>query len=232
MQASATIYESGDYLENNPDWHAADAPFKARWAKTILGRNGVDPKHIVEIGCGSGEILCELSSAFPQARLEGYDISPQAMEIAQPKARDGLAFHLEDYLTADTPAADLIMAFDVFEHVEDYMGFLRKLRTKGQFKLFHIPLDMSVQGVLRSQPIMRVREIVGHLHYFDKETALATLRDCGYEIVDWNYTYHASLLNRRLAARVMDAPRKVLRAVNEDFAVRLLGGASMMVLTR
>jgi cyclopropane fatty-acyl-phospholipid synthase-like methyltransferase len=232
MQASATIYESGDYLDNNPDWHAGDAPFKARWASEILRRNGADPKHIVEIGCGSGEILCELAATFPQARLEGYDISPQAMSIAQPKASERLAFHLEDYLEGEREQAELLMAIDVFEHVPDYMGFLRKMKPKAQLKLFHIPLDMSVQGVLRNKPIMRVREIVGHLHYFDKDTALATLRDCGYEIVDWNYTYHSSLLNRRLAARLLDLPRRVLRAANEDFAVRLLGGASMMVLAR
>ena len=79
------------------------------------------------------------------------------------------------------------MAIDVFEHVEDYFGFLRKLREKAEYKIFHIPLDLSVQTVLRSSPIIKGRKSVGHIHYFTKETALETLKDTGYEIIDYFY---------------------------------------------
>jgi len=44
------------------------------------------------------------------------------------------------------------MAIRLFEHVEDYLGFLRKMKTKATFKVFHIPLDLSVQTVLRMSP--------------------------------------------------------------------------------
>ena len=33
----------------------------------------------------------------------------------------------------------------VLEHLEDYFGFLRKLKTRATYKVFHIPLDLSVQ---------------------------------------------------------------------------------------
>lgn len=226
-------YETGEYLEHNPDWHAGDSPFKAQWIAEILARNNVEPKHIVEVGTGSGEILVELKKRYPAALLEGYDISPQAYAIAAPKAADGLVFHHEDYLTADAPAPDLLMAIDVFEHVEDYMAFLKALKPRAAMQLFHIPLDLSVQGILRGKSIMGARKMIGHLHYFYKDTALAVLTDCGYEVVDWNYTHGAeSLPNRPLRTRVANAPRKLARKVNEDFGVRLMGGASMMVLTR
>lgn len=233
MNSSDSIYESGTYLAENPDWHAEDAPYKAGWIADILRRNAVDPRHIVEIGCGSGQVLVDLAKEFPAARLEGYDISPQAMAIAAPKARDGLAFHQADYLATETAAPDLLMAIDVFEHVEDYMSFIRAMRPRATWKLFHIPLDLSVQGLLRGTPIMHARKVVGHLHYFYKDTALATVRDCGLEVVDWNYTHGAEHLpNRALRTRLFNIPRRLLRATNEDFAVRLMGGASMMVLAR
>lgn len=228
-----SIYESGAYLESNPDWHAADAPLKARWIADILRRNRLSPATIVEIGSGSGEVLVELRRFFPEARLAGYDISPQAHAIASGKATSSLAFYHADYLTTDAPAPDLLMAIDVFEHVPDYMGFLEKMRTRGEWKLFHIPLDLSVQGVLRGKGLAHARSVIGHLHYFTKDTALATLRDCGYEIVDWNYTHGAvSAPNRHLRTQVLNVPRRLLRMINEDFCVRLLGGASMVGLAK
>jgi hypothetical protein len=106
------------------------------------------------------------------------------------------------------------------------------MKNRAQFKVFHIPLDLSVQGLLRGSPLY-ARTTVGHLYYFVKDTALATLADCGLEILDWNYTHGAEHLpNQLFRTRLLNVPRRLLRAVNEDFAVRLLGGSSMMVLAR
>ena len=170
-----SIYETGQYLANKPDWHAGHAPVKAGWISEILDRNRISPKSIVEIGCGAGEILVRLAEIYPAATLEGYDISPQAFAIASPKETDRLKFHHRNFLEEPAKAIDLLMAIDVFEHVEDYMAFIRGLKGRSRYALFHIPLDLSVQMVLRSKPILHVREEVGHLHYFYKDTALATL---------------------------------------------------------
>ena len=80
---------------------------------------------------------------------------------------------------------------------------------------------------------MRVREEVGHVHYFYKETALATLKSTGYEIVDWRYT-HASqeLPNRPLGMRLLNLPRAIMQKVNADLSVRLLGGSSLLVIAK
>jgi SAM-dependent methyltransferase len=227
---SATIYESGEYLEANPDWHAADAPFKAGWIAQILERNRVTPRHVVEIGSGSGEVLVGLAKHFPQARFDGYDISPQAHAIAGPKSGGKLAFHRGDYLAVagaggdDRP--DVLMAIDVFEHVEDYMAFIRNMKSLATWKVFHIPLDLSVQGLLRGSPIMHSRQVVGHLHYFCKDTALATLRDCGYEVIDWNYTHGAEMLpGKSLRTRLFNLPRKVARPRVDDPVVSVLRSA-------
>ncbi|AGB21787.1 methyltransferase family protein [Mycobacterium sp. JS623] len=230
---SESPYQSGEYLANNPDWHAEDSPFKAQWIADILVRNHVAPKHVVEVGTGSGEILVQLRDSFPAARLEGYDISPQAHAIAARKSADRLTFHHADYLTSDGPAPDVVMAIDVFEHVDDYMGFLRAMKSRAEWKVFHIPLDLSAQAVLRGKPFVTARESIGHLHYFTKDTALAVLADCGYEVVDWFYTHGAETLpHRSIRTKITNIPRRMIRAVNEDFGVRLLGGASIMVLAR
>lgn len=230
---SSEIYQSGEYLDNNPDWHAIDAPIKGGWVANILHRNKLTPETIVEIGCGSGEILVKLAKEFPHAKLAGYDISPQAYQIAAPKATDRLSFTEADYLAAPIVPTDALLAIDVFEHVENYMAFIRAMKPRATWKVFHIPLDLSVQGVLRGNSIIHARNTLGHLHYFYKDSALATLRDCGYEIVDWNYTFGTEQLpNRTLRTRLFNYPRKALRLISTDFAVRVTGGAALMVLTR
>lgn len=231
--APQSIYDDGSYLEANPDWHAADAPFKAQWIARLLQQHSIVPISIAEVGCGSGEILVELRRRYPDATFTGYDISTQASAINSVKTEPGLDFYQLDFLAKDTPKTDLLLAIDVFEHIEDYMGFIRALKDKAAYKIFHIPLDLSVQGLLRAKPLIHSRKIVGHLHYFFKDTALATLTDCGFEVIGWNYTHGAEELpGRSLRTRLLNTPRKIARQFNEDLAVRFFGGASLMVLTR
>lgn len=141
--------------------------------------------------------------------------------------------HADLLAEPDDRAFDVLMAIDVFEHVEDCFSFLRRMRTRGSFKVFHIPLDLSVQAVIRPLRLMKARSDVGHIHYFTKETALATLADSGYEVIDSFYTCGAiELPNRGWKANLMKLPRRLSYSLSPDFAARILGGFSMMVLAK
>ena len=67
------------------------------------------------------------------------------------------------------------------------MGFLEKCRAKAEYKIYHIPLDVHVSSVLRNA-FIGGRYTLGHLHYFTADSAIATLKDTGHEIVDYLYT--------------------------------------------
>lgn len=228
------IYKDGTYLDNNPSWHEEDSPWKARQIRNIIERNSLNPLRICEVGCGAGEILRQLSIFYDEKiELFGYEVSPQAFRLCKKKSKQNLIFKLSDLLQDNDTYFDIVMAIDVFEHVEDYLGFLRKLRGKAEYKIFHIPLDLSVQMVLRSSPIIEVRKTVGHIHYFTKEIALETLKDTGYEIVDYFYTGSSlELPNRGWKANLLKIPRRLAFLANKDLAVRVLGGYSLMVLAK
>lgn len=231
---NATVYENGTYLKNNPTWHEEDSAWKTRQINKILTKNNVKPISVCEIGCGAGEILnCMTQSYGENVDFSGYEISPQAFSICKKKEKPNLKFHSQDLFLEENARFDVVMAIDVFEHVEDYFGFLRKLRPMGTYKVFHIPLDLSVQTVFRSEPIMKGRREVGHIHYFTKDTALATLNDTGYQVIDYAYTSGSlDLPNRGFRANLLKLPRRLLFSLKQDFAVRLLGGFSLMVLAR
>jgi len=130
--ATESIYQDGTYLEQTGgSWHAEDSPWKARLVLDLLRANGIAPKTLAEVGCGAGEILCNLRDALPDTELHGWDISPQAHELCAPKARERLHFHLGDVCEEDV-SYDVLVAADVFEHVPDYLGSRRRRRSSSR----------------------------------------------------------------------------------------------------
>lgn len=231
---SGSIYEDGSYLGKNPTWHEEDSAWKATQIIKILDRNGIDPRRICEIGCGAGGIADELAAHYgSQAHLTGYEISPQAYQLCKPRERQNLHFVLGDAFDDNKEKFDVALLIDVIEHVEDYFSLMRRVRDKATFKIFHIPLDLSAQSVLRGTPLAKWRADVGHIHYFTKDTALAALRDVGFEILDYFYTGTSlDLPNRGWKSNMMKMPRRLLFNISQDIAVRMLGGFSILVLVK
>ncbi len=228
-----SIYRDSTYLEHNPTWHTEDSPWKARQVMKMLDRHGLQPRRVAEVGCGAGEILNQLYNHLPEGTsFTGFEVSPQAIELARSREKPGLHFELADLLE-DERTFDLLLVIDVFEHVPDYMGFLERLRPRAEWAVFHIPLDLSAQTVLRESSLLHARTSVGHLHYFTEGTALATLRDTGYEVVDYFFTARSiELAGGGWKRRLARLPRKSMAAWSPSLASRLLGGFSLLVLTR
>ncbi len=227
------LYVEGKYLKNNPTWHSEDASWKAQNILKIIRRNSLQPKSICEVGCGAGEILNQLYLQMSQdISFTGYEVSPQAFELCKNIQKDRLSFYLAD-LFLETTNFDLILCLDVFEHIEDYLAFLKKLKEKSRYQIFHVPLDLAVSSVLRPSSILTARKTVGHLHYFTKETTLATLQDTGYEVVDYFFTAGSiELAAKSFKTLLAKFPRKIIYKLSSDIAVRLLGGYSLMILTK
>jgi hypothetical protein len=228
------IYLTGEYYKRNPTWDIEDSPWKASKILKIINRNKLQPHSICEVGCGAGEILNQLYLHMPyDVSFTGYEVSPQAFELCKTRSKDRIHFNLKNILDEDKAFFDMILAIDVFEHIEDYMGFLRKLRGKAIYKIFHIPLDLSLRTVLFHYPLLKDRHDVGHIHYFTKETAIATLIDTGYEIIDYFYTAASvDLPAKSVLSFLARGPRKIMFALNKDLAARVLGRYSLMVLAK
>ena len=126
------------------------------------------------------------------------------------------------------------MIIDVFEHVPDYLGFVEKCREKATYKIYHIPLDIHVSSVFRNS-FLRNRYTIGHIHYFTADSAISALRDTGHEIIDCFYTNGAVGLFKEhpsFKKAIANVPRWLLSKFNLPFTARLLGGYSLLVLTK
>jgi SAM-dependent methyltransferase len=237
------LYLSGEYLKKNPTWHVGESPWKAREILRMMTRNTIVPETICEVGCGAGEVLKRLQEHMDsRCMLWGYEISPYAFELTKSRANEKLQFKLADIRQEKDVFFDLILVMDVVEHVEDCFNFLREIKPKSQYKIFHIPMDLSVQSILFGH-LIEYRKAYGHIHYFTKEIALQLLKDVGYEIVDYFYTTETievqsnevernllkrlrkllGRIKRQFISRLQKLPGELLFAINEDVAVRIWG---------
>ncbi len=227
------VYTTGAYLERNPTWHVEESPWKAKQIMQMVARNSLTPKTICEVGCGAGEVLRQLQERMnPACMFWGYEISPQAFELSKSRANDQLHFKLTNINQEEEAFFDLILILDVIEHVEDCFSFLRDLKTKSQYKIIHLPLDLSVQSILRPNGLLDVRQAYGHIHYFTKNIAIEMLKDVGYEVLDYFYAPRSIGLANTLLKKLLIPPRVLFFSLRKDLAVRVLGGYSLLVLVK
>lgn len=221
------MYNDGSYLSKNPTWHETGAAWKATQVLSLLGERSLQPESIVDIGCGTGGVLEVLASALNDTRLVGYDLSSHAVRMVERSDKVELR--------VGTPKDvrerfDVLLSLDVFEHVEDYIGFLRSLHPIANRFVFHIPLDISVQSVARERPLLTGRSTVGHLHYFTRGTALASLETAGFKVICDKLLLPKDMPDRRAITRVANVPRSLGRYFWPQLSARILGGSTLLVL--
>ena len=200
------IYTSGKYLEATPTWHAEDSPWKARQIKRMIDRNQLRPATIAEIGCGSASILDQLSGLpeLHDVSFEGYDISPQAIEMATKLENERLRVYQEDLVSEDNEKHfDILLVIDV-------SSVLRNAVIGGRYTIGHIHYFMadSALGTLRD---------TGH-----------EIVDCFYTSGGLGLFKEHPTFKKAVA----NVPRWLLSKVSLPLTARLLGGYSLLVLAK
>src|SRR4051812_26221574 len=63
----------------------------------LLNRIGAeDPRIVVDLGCGPGQLTASLAERWPDARITGLDASPEMIERAHEHATDRVNFLVAD----------------------------------------------------------------------------------------------------------------------------------------
>ncbi|HEY7831798.1 MAG TPA: methyltransferase domain-containing protein [Solirubrobacteraceae bacterium] len=217
-------YTDGSYATRHPTWHVADSPWKADQILRML--DGASVESICEVGCGAGEILRQLHDRLPDvSQLVGYEIAEAPLAMASSRTSDRLAFRLKD-AAIDDEQFDLMLIMDVIEHVPDPIAFLSSLRFKAKRTFLHVPLELSVQSVLRRDKLIKSRAKSGHIHYFTPETAIATVEDAGYVVHRHLFTRSFDLPPQSVKAYLARIPRNLMP---QAMTIRILGGYSMLI---
>ena len=228
--AHTNQYASGEYLEKYPDWGRNASTWKADKVHDMLTRHNLNPATICDVGCGAGMVLNHLQKYYKDSKLTGFDISPQAIGIAKKFENKNLNYLNEDFLATSTENFEIILLLDVLEHVEDHIGFLRKLRGRADKYIFHLPLELSALSIARNK-LGEYRRQRGHIHQFTRDKLLDILEYTNYRIIDHFYTGAAiDVPGLPMNQRLFSYPRRIAFFLNAELGVRLLGGYSIMIL--
>jgi hypothetical protein len=234
-----SIYEDEKYLSGNKTWHVEDSLWKATQILRLINGHKIKlgTGTICEVGCGAGEILVQLSKQLSnECTFVGYDISPKLQNMWRERENDRIRFISQDFLTSKE-FYDILMFIDVIEHVEDYIGFLRKIKDRGHYKIFNFPLEIFAIKALMGHKFLDSRAKYGHIHYFNKDICLSVLKELDFEIIDYFYAPGAIDLSSTSTSistlsKMAKLPRILLSKFSTDLTAKLLGGYSLFVLAK
>lgn len=121
---------------------------RARPFHELLARVDGTPRHIVDLGCGSGELTAGLALRWPEATVRGLDSSPEMIDAARAhEIRGRLGFEIGDVATW-TPgeAPDLIVSNAVFHWIPEHPRLLPRwidALTPGGWLAFQVPANFD-----------------------------------------------------------------------------------------
>lgn len=109
--------------------------------KALAGRT--DQVHLLEVGCGTGNVLRELEKCFPGAALLGMDLFYEGLNLAQKRVHSPLV-QADLAFPPYNKQFDLVGLFDVLEHIKEdntVLDQLFRVVKPGGWLLITVPAD-------------------------------------------------------------------------------------------
>jgi SAM-dependent methyltransferase len=164
-------------------WRELGARGKADHVVELARRAGIASGSIVEVGCGDGALLAELSSRGFGESLAGFDISAAAIELARGRAIPRVE-SLEVFDGVHLPLADrsfdLAVLSHVLEHVEGPGRLLREVARAARAVIVEVPLERNASAVRASK--RDAAQEIGHVQTLDRAAVGAMVEDAGLRI--------------------------------------------------
>ena len=117
----AKEYEK-DYWDGDRRYGYGGYKYDGRWkvvAESLISEyNLKSDSKILDVGCGKGHLLYELSKLLPQAELHGIDISKHGIADAPPEIRDRLSIYRgQDPLPYGDKQFDLVISLAMIHNL-------------------------------------------------------------------------------------------------------------------
>jgi SAM-dependent methyltransferase len=164
------------------EWRTLGARTKADHVLALCRRAGLRPQRLVEIGCGAGSLLAELAARGAAPRLDGFDLSAPAVEIARSHGIPGVRVEVFDgaRVPAGDRAYDLAVLSHVLEHVPEPAALLAEAARVAPWVLVEVPLERNRSAARPAKRAEAAR--IGHIQFFDRAALRALCRDAGLDI--------------------------------------------------
>jgi SAM-dependent methyltransferase len=163
------------------DWRALSAVGKADHVERLCVAGGARPDRVVEVGCGDGALLSELSRRGFAELLDGFEITEAAVTIARQRREiHAIRAYDGERLPVADAQYDVGILSHVLEHVPDPVALLAEVGRTCRAVVVEVPLEanLSARRAGKRQGARRV----GHLHRFDRDAVRAVVSGAGLEL--------------------------------------------------
>lgn len=186
----------------DPDRYLAFADERGRPFVELIARiRAADPRTVVDLGCGAGNLTTMLAQRWPAARVLGVDSSEEMVRAAPSDA--GVDFTVGDIRdwrssTGWTGAVDVLVSNAALQWVPGHLDLLPGMVESvvpGGWLAFQVPGNFdepshTVSRDLAAEPAYAEHtEGVATPDAHDAATYLHTLRDLGCEVDAWETAY-------------------------------------------
>jgi trans-aconitate 2-methyltransferase len=139
----------------NPDTYLAFADHRGRPFFDLLARVGAqDPRRVVDLGCGPGNLTVTLAERWPGAVIEAWDSSQEMVAAARERGVDARVGDVRAW--APAPESDVVVSNATLHWVPEHLELLG--RWAGQLDAGSW-IAMQVPGNFDAPPHQAVREL-------------------------------------------------------------------------
>jgi len=135
-------------------------------------------ERVLEVGCGEGHVTAKLARHFPDARVVGTDRSSEIISQAR-QLHGGIEFRVcSIYDVGDTGPWDLVVASEVFEHLEEPERALDAVcRAASGHVLITVPREplWRILNVARGHYWSSLGNTPGHVQHWSRGALLRFL---------------------------------------------------------
>ena len=184
----------------DPDVYLTFADHRARPFYDLLSRVAArDPRRVVDLGCGAGNLTAQLARRWPQATVEALDSSPEMVAAARER---GVSASVADIRTwTPQPDTDVVLSNAAMhwvpEHGELFVRWAGQLATGSWLAIqmpgnFETASHAAVRAVARRQPYAKLLQEIplGVGTVVDTPARYADrLLDAGCTVDAWETTY-------------------------------------------
>lgn len=184
----------------NPSTYLQFADERSRPFIDLLARvSADDPQHVVDLGCGPGQLTAGLVDRWPRADVLGVDSSVDMIDRAREHHRPRLRFALADLRTWQPETAlDVVISNATLQWVPDHRALLPALVRwlhPGGWLAFAVPGNFAepshalLRELAAEPPYAEATAGVRFPSSHDPEDYLADLEDLGCTVDAWESTY-------------------------------------------
>lgn len=114
----------------DPQQYGRYADHRSRPFFELVGRvNAPEPHHVIDLGCGPGELTATLAQRWPGAKVTGVDNSESMLDAAAQHAIDGrlsfAAANLDDFTPG--PKYDVVVSNAAYQWVDNHQTVLSQI---------------------------------------------------------------------------------------------------------